>query len=197
MKTIIVYENGQVNEYELCYDQEYMDVCLEEYRRTFSLLRKGRTFVNVSESSKEYLRKIAGGIDDFVVINVSSCCDSNYLYINYIGAINPTVYNILSSKEGFKLDSSRIHALYAWYQAIKDNFSKDKRDLSLTNFDYYNLDEKIDLRTNISSLLSDVSLEYIGSVDTALDDDLIKARRNAIFIEEFSIRRNGVKKLKK
>ena len=69
--------------------------------------------------------------------------------------------------------------------------------LKSVNFDYYNLDEKIDLNTNISSLLSEVSLEYVGSVDTALDEDLVKARRNTIFIEEFSIRKSDVKKLKK
>ncbi len=196
MKTILVYEDSSVNEYALDYDQEYMNMCLEEYRKTFSLLRKGRCVIN-KNASEVNLKKIAGCMDEFVSMKVSSSDRDDDYFVSFVGAINPTVYNILNSKEGFKLDNSRIHALYAWYQAIKDSSSGDKRDLSLANFDYYNLDEKIDLHTNIASLLSDVSLEYVGSVDTTLDDDLIKARRNAIFIEEFDIRKTGVKKLKK
>lgn len=196
MKTILVYEDGNVNEYELHYDQEYMDLCLEEYKRTFSLLREGRVFVD-KNSSKDNLRKITGCIDEFVSIKVSGSSCDNYYCLNYIGAINPTVYNILNSGEGFTLDNSRIHALYAWYQAIKDNKPDGKRDLSLASFDYYNLDEKIDLKDNISLLLSDVCLSYVGKKDTDSDDDLIKARRNSIFIEEFGIKKESVKQMKK
>lgn len=196
MKTILVYEEGSVNEYALSYDQEYMNMCLEEYRKTFSLLRKGKCVIN-KNSSEVNLKKIACCMDEFVSMKVFSSDRDDDYFVSFVGAINPTVYNILNSPNGFIVDNSRIHALYAWYYAIKDNENSEERDLSLASFDYYNLDEKKDLHTNIASLFSDVSLEYVGSVDTPLDDDLIKARRNAIFVEEFSIRRNGVKRLKK
>lgn len=196
MKTILVYEDGNVNEYELCYDQEYMDVCLEEYKKTFSLLRKGRCVID-KNASEINLKKIACCMDDFVTMKVSSDDFDKFYTVSFVGAINPTVYNILNSPNGFCLDNSRIHALYAWYHAIKDNPSSDDRDLSLASFDYYNLDEKKDLQFNISYLLSDVSLAYVGKKDTSLDDDIIKARRNAIFIEEFGIKKESVKQLKK
>ena len=123
-------------------------------------------------------------------------CDTDFLSLEYIVAINPTVYNILSDEDGFILDNKRIHALYAWYNAIKDNVIDEKRDLSLASFGYYNLNEKIDLKNNISDLLADISLSYVGEVDFN-EEDKIKARRNSIFIEEFDVKKESIKQLRK
>jgi hypothetical protein len=195
VQTILVYEDGNVNEYELCYDHDYMKIRLEEYKKTFSLLRKGNLLVDNS-FSKETLKKVTGGIEEFVAVNMSNCDDDGLFNLEYIVAINPTVYNILSDENGFILDNKRIHALYAWYHAIKSNFDKEQRDLSLASFDYYNLDDKIDLKNNISDLLADVSLTYVGEIDSN-EENMIKARRNSIFINEFGIKKNNIKKLKK
>ena len=35
MEKVLVYENGQVNEYEVVFDQEYMNIILEESGRQF------------------------------------------------------------------------------------------------------------------------------------------------------------------
>lgn len=196
MKTILIYEDDHVNEYELCYDQEYMNQCLEEYRKTFSLLRKGKILLN-REFSKEELKRLTGGIDEFVSIKVVGNSAENYYSLNYIGAIKPTVYNILNDKGEFLFNSSRIHALYGWYRAIKDNELEKNRDLSLTAFDYYNMDERDGLKFNISFLLSDISLSYIGRKDDISDKDIIDAKRNAFFVEEFDINKDSVKKYKR
>ena len=39
MEKVLVYEDGNINEYELNYDQLYMNICLDEYKRNFSILR--------------------------------------------------------------------------------------------------------------------------------------------------------------
>ena len=196
MKTILVYEDDSVVEYELHYDQEYMNMCLDEYRRTFSLLRKGRCIVD-KNAGEFNLKKIAGCMDQFISMKVSGSDFDDYYTVSFVGAINPTVYNILKGPNGFSIDNSRLHALYAWYYAIKDNFECEERDLSLASFDYYNLDEKCDLKFNISELLSDVSLSYIGKKDSPLNDEEVKARKNTVLLEEFGLKTQSVKQLKK
>jgi hypothetical protein len=196
VKTILVYEDDSVVEYELHYDQEYMNICLDEYKRTFSLLRKGRCVIdkNVTDFN---LKKVAGCMDEFISMKVAANDSDSFYTVSFVGSINPTVYNILNGPNGFSMDNARLHALYAWYHAIKDNPNLEERDLSLASFDYYNLDEKCDLRFNISQLLSDVSLSYVGKKESALDDEIIKARRNTILLEEFGLKKESVKQLKK
>jgi len=195
VKNILVYEDGSINEYEILYDQEYMDTLIEEYKKNFSLLRRGKVFFPKDFWENE-LRKMVGCIDEFISLSISGSENDECFCIKYVGAINPTVYNILTNDEKFIIDNTRIHSLYAWYQAIKDN-DCESRDLSLSGFDYNNIDEKADLHFNISSLLSEISLEYVRSVETDRDIDLIRANRNAFFIKEFGINKNGVKKMKR
>ena len=195
MKNILVYEDGSINEYEILYDQEYMNALIHEYKKNFSLLRKGKICCPRNFEQDE-LRKMLGCIDDIISLSISGCEDDDCFCIKYVGAINPTVYNILTSNQEFTIDNKRIHSLYAWYQAIKDN-DCESRDLSLSGFDYHNIDEKMELHFNISSLLSEISLEYVGTVDTDKDIDLIRANRNALFIKEFGVNKNSVKKMKK
>lgn len=196
MEKILIYENDSISEYEVCFDQEYMDTCLEEYRKTFALLRKGRVFLD-KDFSNGSLRKVVGGINEFVSVNIYDCPEEDCFCLSYVGAINPTVYNILSCDKKFVLDTSRIHALYAWYQAIKDNAIDGKRDLLLASFDYFNLDERLSLKENISSLLSDVTLVYTGKKESERHEDLINARRNSIFVDEFGMKKEHILQLKK
>lgn len=199
MEKVLVYENNQVSEYLINFDQEYMNILLEEYRKSFSFLRKG-TIITAGSCCKDVVKERIHYYNDVVSFGVSSLETEGCYEIDYIGAINPVAYGILKNNNGnFDINYRKIHALLHWAEAVEYSGDKEKREkpsFAPVN-EFLGLDEKENVVQNISELLEDVSLEYVGTKDEVNDKDLEEAKIGARFIERFSISRIKGKELKK
>lgn len=200
MKKVLVYENDKVNEYELVYDQEYMNICLEEYRKNFSLLRKGNILTS-GKCSKDDVMQMIIYFNDVVSFGVSNTDTDDYFKVNFIGAINPTVYNILKTSDGeFDLDSKKMYALLSWCEALEVISDENKKFLPLSEApidDFFGLDEKKDTINNVCNLLDGVSLEYVGTKERISSQDLFDAKVGADFVKKFNLDFVEQKSLKK
>ncbi len=192
MKKILILEDGNINAYEVDYDQEYMNVCLEEYRKKFSLL-KCEKFYTDDECTRENAKNRIVCFDDVASFAVSSEDDES-TEVTIIGAFNPILYNIFSDKNGnFSLTSSKISALMSWYEAFNNGRGIIERKYSEKNNaipdcdDFYNLDEKAHIEENIKDLLGDVTFKYCGPVSSCHEYDEYTAKKASDFIKTFNL----------
>lgn len=199
MKKILIYEDGKIGEYEVQYDQVYMDTCLEEYKKKYSYLRNGNVFLN-RECSKAYLLKYFRCFDEIISFSVLSDYDieSPYVKVDYIGSINPVVYDILCDNGSFSIDNEKMYTLLNWCEAInyKDS-SKEVIPRISGKKGFSNLDEVEGVVENISELLSDVTLHKVGERDNPNEYDVFCARKGLEFVDKFGIVLLKQKELKK
>jgi hypothetical protein len=109
--------------------------------------------------------------------------------------------------ENFHLETPGYRYNTPEYKAIREQIANEyiadqKEQIENTALKAYNTEFTI--KSVANALIDGTFKKYMFSKDltygrhkSLIDEDLIKARRNAIFVEEFSIRRNGVKRLKK
>lgn len=197
MEKVLVLNDGEgeVSEYEICYDQNYMNICLEEYRKKYSLLIKKKIVTNGSTLTSDESDSISH-FDDVVGYSVVGSNADSKMLITIIGAINPAVYNILSDGNGeFSINSAKIASLMAWYTAILSNsVEKSKYNSKISGInDYFNMREKSHMPDGISDLLSGVSLRYIGPGKNN-KKNYNRAVTNSVFVSEFGIRLERGKK---
>lgn len=200
MEKILVYEDGQVNEYDVVYNQEYMDIRLEEYRKKFSVLRKG-SILTRKTCNKESIKNIIRYFDDVASYGVSIFEDEECFEVNFIGTINPVGYNLLRGINGeFALNNRKIHSILSWSEALEHRTEKDKIFIQLADApinDFMGLDERKDAVKNISELLEDISLEYLGKKENATLHEVEIAKSGTKFVDKFSIAKVMPKQLKK
>jgi len=198
MEKVLVYEDGNINEYELNYDQLYMNICLDEYKRNFSILRNC-SFYCSKEDLNECLKNIEQYYDETILFSISSSDEEvSCLQVVFTGIINPVVYNILSNKDkNFSLDNIKISAIVAWCQSLElkrnQQRLKDKKYID----DYFGYNEEINVRNNITDLFEGVSLNYIGRYNSSEEHEFSLSKRVAQFVDMFRINKNKPKQLKK
>lgn len=200
MEKVLVYENDRVNEYDVVYDKEYMNVLLEEYRKSFSHLRAGSILTSGS-CSKDSVKNMIRYFNDVAFFSVSSTNTLGCYEINYIGTINPVVYGLLRNSDGdFSLDNRKIHALLHWSEALEHRSEKDKK-ASVASFspvnDFLGLDERVNVVENITNLLDDVTLEYAGEKKDVTISDVEMAKVVSRFVDRFNVSKSSLKQLKK
>ena len=199
MEKVLVYENDQVNEYLVVFEQEYMNILLEEYRKSFSFLRKG-SFFTVGNCSRDEVTERVRYFNDIPSFSVSSLDTDGVYEINYIGAINPVAYGLLKNSDGeFEINYRKIHALLHWSEAVEHSAEKNKieRPIFVPVNEFLGLDERKDVVKNISGLLEDVSFEFAGVKENASEKDIEEAKIGTRFVERFGISRIRDKQLKK
>lgn len=200
MKKILIYEDGKIGEYEVQYEQVYMDACLEEYKKKYSYLRKGNVFLN-RECSKAYLLKYFRCFNEIISFSVLSDYDeeSPYVKVDYVGSINPVVYDILCGEDGmFSIDNEKMYTILTWCEAINYNGSRESFIPRVSGKNgFSNLDEVEGVIDNISSLLSDVTLHKVGECVNPNEYELFCAKKGLEFVNKFGIRLNKQKELKK
>lgn len=201
MEKVLVLEDNQVNEYGVLFDQEYMNILLEEYRKNFSHLREGK-LLTCGSCSKDTVKNVMHYFNDIVSFSVANSDTEGFYELSYVGAINPVAYGLLRNDEGnFTLDNRKMHALVYWTEAVEHQSEKDRRksmSFSLTPInDFMGLDEQEDVVGNVSSLLEDVSLEYLGEKKDVTVNDMEIAKVGTRFVERFNVTRVMSKQLKK
>lgn len=200
MSRVLVYENDEVHEYEVVYDQEYMNIRLDEYRRNFSFLKKGNILVS-GNCSKDDVRDMFIYFDDVASFGITNCHGADYFIVDFVGAINPSVYNILAGENGtFSLDDNKMSTLLSWHDAVVGcaASSQNSDSYKVKQVDeFFGMDEKENITANITDLLDDVSLEYVGIRELASPKDVAIAKNNNKFIEKFDISLSSPKMLKK
>lgn len=199
MEKVLVYENDQINEYAIVFDQEYMNILLEEYRKNFSYLREGN-FITVGRCSKDVVKERIHYFNDIASFGVTSLDTDGFYLIDYVGTINPVAYGILKNSDGnFEINYRKMHALLHWSEAVEHSAEKnrvEKPAFAPVN-EFLGLNERENVAKNVSELLEDVSFERIGSKVDVADKDLEEAKIGARFVERFGITRIKDKQLKK
>ena len=199
MEKVLVLEDGIVNEYEVDYNQEYMDLKLEEYRRSFSVLRQENLYT-AGRCSMDAIKDVVVYFDDIASFTVSTdslCGENDLVRVDLIGSINPVVYNILvDENKRFCVNNSKLAALISWYKVIEENQDSHNNEIGSVN-DFYNLNEKKNIKSNIRELFDGVSLRYVGRCDEPTKDNNYTAKCTGEFIKEFDINVEKDKKLVK
>ena len=200
MKKILVYEDGNVNVYKPCYDQEYMNISLEEYRKYFSLLRKGKMLLQ-GECSCDVVKRIFPYFTDIIdfTISVDSADDSN-VSLDFIGSIDPVGYSIFKDANGdFCLDNLRVNAFVAWYESIGQDMRKRMFPVveEVPVNDYYGYNERERIEDNISTLLDGVCLRLVDKIEEPNANEIYSAKKGSVFVEKFGIEVEEIKQLKK
>ena len=199
MEKVLVYENDQVNEYEVVFDQEYMNIILEEYRKSFSYLRQG-SFITVGKCCKDVVKEKIHYFNEIVDFGVSSLDTDGFYEIDYVGAINPVAYGILRNNDGnFDINYRKMHALLHWSEAVEHSAEKNRveRPSFAPVNEFLGLNERENVAKNIGELLEDVSFECVGVKENVTDKDIEEAKIGTRFVERFSISRIKDKQLKK
>lgn len=200
MKKILVYEDGNVNVYEASYDQEYMNISLEEYRKKFSLLRKGKVLIK-GECSSEKVKKLFPYFNEIVDFGVSiDNADDLNVCLDFIGSIDPVVYSIFKDKDdNFCLDNLRVNAFVSWYESINQDMRRRMFPIveEVPINDYFGYNEREKIEDNISALLDGVSLRLVETIEEPNANDIYSAKKGSVFVEKFGIDIERIKQLRK
>lgn len=190
MKKIFVYENDVVNVYEVNYDQEYMNISLDEYRKKFSLLRKGKVLTK-GECSSDAIKTLFSYFNEIVDFGVSvDDEDEDEVSLRFIGSVNPVIYSMFVDDKGnFLLDVQRVNALVSWYESISQDMRKRMFPpvAEAPINDFSGLNEREEMEDNIATLLDGVSLELVDKIDNPTTYELYNAKKGAVFVDKFNI----------
>lgn len=200
MKKVLVYENDQVNEYDVEFDQEYMDILLEEYRKSYAYLREG-SVLSCGKCSKDAILNMIHYFDEVVSFGVSATDIDKYYQLSFIGAINPVAYNLLKDSDNkFDLNNRKMHSLLYWAEALEHR-SEEHKKRSVCEFapvnDFLGKDEGFDTVNNLSSLFEDITLVYSGKKENPTASEVELSQVASRFIEKFNVVKEMPKAIKK
>lgn len=200
MNKVLVYEDSKVNEYLVEYDQEYMDILFEEYRKSFSYLREG-SVLSCGKCSKDAVKDVVRYFDDVVSFGVMGSEFDRYYKLSFVGAINPVAYNLLRTDDNkFDLNNRKIYSLLHWTEALEHR-SEEHKKKTVCNFapinDFLGKDEGTDTQRNLTELFEDVTFVYFGTKENPTAGEVELSQVVSKFIDKFNITKEKPKALKK